>query len=163
MNAMYGGTTADKTPISDPKTGLKLDLVEKVRPSPLLNPAELDYYVREFARHGLQGPCNYYRTREINWEDEFEHIFKLGKVERCPSLEQDMLFVFAKRDAILNAKMAAKMKDGGSESIPKLRRREVNTQHWALWEAPEEVNDLIKAWLEEAVFPKLKGEARHKL
>lgn len=167
LNAFYGGVTEDGTPISSPESGLKLDLVKKAKPSRLLSPPEMDYYVHEFARHGLQGPCNYYRTREINWEDEFEHIFKLGTVEKCPPLKQEMLFVFAKRDPVLTPRLAAKMKEGDKEGqIPNLRRREVDTHHWALWEAPEEVNNFIKTWLEEAVFPKLNSDSpqpRHKL
>lgn len=38
------------------------------------------------------------------------------------------------------------------KSLPQLTRKEVNTNHWALWEAPEQVNEIVKEWLEEVVF-----------
>jgi soluble epoxide hydrolase/lipid-phosphate phosphatase len=36
--------------------------------------------------------------------------------------------------------------------IPHLRRRQVETGHWALTEAPEQVNKFIVEWFEEVVF-----------
>ena len=41
-----------------------------------------------------------------------------------------------------------------ARSIPRLTRRQVDTSHWALWEKPEEVNGIIKNWLEGVVFGK---------
>jgi soluble epoxide hydrolase / lipid-phosphate phosphatase len=102
----------------------------------------------------MHGPLNWYRTREVNWEDEWAHFFRFGELSEPPRLEHEVLFVLASRDGALKPELAKKMVEGG-ELLPSLRRREVQAGHWALWETPEEVNEHVGAWLEEVV---LKGE-----
>lgn len=43
--------------------------------------------------------------------------------------------------------------------LPNLTLKQVNTSHWALWEKPEEVNEIIAGWLEQDVFGNGKGQA----
>ena len=100
----------------------------------------MDYYVDEFTRHGIHGPLNWYRTREINFDDELELQNR--------TIDIPVLFILASRDTALRPEMAVKM----NEYIPQLTRQEVNASHWALWETPEEVNKFITQWMGEVVF-----------
>jgi soluble epoxide hydrolase/lipid-phosphate phosphatase len=52
------------------------------------------------------------------------------------------------RDKVLKPEMSR----GMETFIPHLRRRQVETGHWALTEAPEQVNKFIVEWFEEVVF-----------
>jgi hypothetical protein len=40
----------------------------------IINPdlQDLEYYAKEYMRHGLHGPLNWYRTRRINFEDDLK-------------------------------------------------------------------------------------------
>jgi len=98
----------------------------------------MDAYVTSFHTNNLSGPMNWYRTRRINYEDELS----------LPSatknhLPQPVLFVQALKDDILIPAMSA----GMEKMIPKLSRAEVPTGHWALWQAPGQVNEIIGKWL----------------
>lgn len=44
------------------------------------------------------------------------------------------------------------MSKGMERSIPQLTRREVDAGHWALWQAKDEVNAVLKEWFENVVF-----------
>ena len=63
------------------------------------------------------------------------------------SIDVPVLFISATNDAALPPSMSA----GMEKHIPVLVRKEVNTSHWALWEAPEQINDILKEWLEGSV------------
>ena len=67
-------------------------------------------------------------------------------------MEQECLFVLAKKDQALKPWMASKM----GERVKRLTRRDVDAGHWCLWERPEEVNGMIKEWLEEKVWGRAK-------
>ena len=41
------------------------------------------------------------------------------------------------------------MSKGMESYIPNLTRGSVEASHWALWEAPEQVNKLIEGWLKK--------------
>lgn len=47
-------------------------------------------------------------------------------------------------------------------TIPHVNRKQVDASHWALWEKPQEVNELISTWLKDEVFSK-KGGSTSKL
>ena len=64
------------------------------------------------------------------------------------TIEVPVLYIAGRRDAVLQPSMSAGMEN----LIPRLTRGEVDTSHWALWEDPAGVNNLIKKWLNEAVF-----------
>ena len=59
----------------------------------------------------------------------------------------------ALQDAVLTPDLAR----GMEQYFPKLTRREVATGHWALWEAPEEVNGMIRDWLDIVAFEPAKS------
>jgi soluble epoxide hydrolase/lipid-phosphate phosphatase len=81
---------------------------------------------------------NWYRTRRVNYEDELE----LPEA-RKNHIAQPVLFVQALKDDVLIPAMSA----GMERVIPRLTRAEVPTGHWALWQAPAQVNDIVGKWL----------------
>jgi soluble epoxide hydrolase / lipid-phosphate phosphatase len=104
---------------------------------------ELDFYVQQFTKNGINGPCNWYRTRRLNWEEE-----QSMPAENRAGLQQSVLFIQALGDHILIPEMSK----GMEEKISNLTRGEVKASHWALWHTPQETNDLIKKWFEGVVF-----------
>ena len=59
------------------------------------------------------------------------------------------LFIEATDDSALPQELSANME----QYCPKLTRKLVDTGHWALWEAPQQVNDYLTAWLKELEGP----------
>ncbi|KAF9892435.1 hypothetical protein FE257_001543 [Aspergillus nanangensis] len=125
LSTLYGGRTAEREVAFNVHDGVLLDKMYNVLPSKLLTEEELDFYATEFARSGLHGPFNWYRTRKVNYEDELAILDQ--------RITAPVLFIQALRDAALPPHL-------------------VDTAHWALWERPKEVNDHIAWWLEEVVF-----------
>ena len=162
LNNMYGARTTDTREVAfDAKVGVDLAKQARVGPNKLLTDEEMDYYVNEYARHGFNGPLNWYRTREPNYMNEWRDFLAKGtKTDSRPKdsmkLKMEVLFVLAKKDQALPAFMAAKME----ERIPQLTRREVDAGHWALWERPADCNKIIGEWLEKKVFPSLGRESK---
>lgn len=140
LNGAYGGRSPNGE-FFFTKNGVQLDRLPLIGSSPLLTERELDFYVSEFARHGIHGPLNWYRTREVNFVDELELIGSDGREKR--SIQQPVLFVQARRDAALPPSMSERME----ARVPFLTRRDINTNHWALWEKPDEINTILREWL----------------
>ncbi|EAW14544.1 alpha/beta fold hydrolase [Aspergillus clavatus NRRL 1] len=138
--ALYGGRTDTGEVAFDAGLGVLLENMFRVRPSRLLSEEELEYYAREFSRNGLRGPLNWYRTREINYEEELAILHR--------RITAPVLFIQALKDAALPAHLGS----GMTKTIPHLTFQQVDTSHWALWERPKEVNEMIAWWLEEVVF-----------
>lgn len=88
------------------------------------------------------------RTQVIQSSDCHETVADLRYSLEKTTIDIPVLFIQATKDGALPPAMSANM----DKSLPHLTRREVDTNHWALWEAPEQVNGMIKGWLEEFVF-----------
>jgi pimeloyl-ACP methyl ester carboxylesterase len=58
------------------------------------------------------------------------------------------LFIQANYDSVLQPSMAM----GMEKYLTNLSRGEVNSSHWALTQKPEEVNVVVKSWLEKVGF-----------
>jgi soluble epoxide hydrolase/lipid-phosphate phosphatase len=58
------------------------------------------------------------------------------------------LMVTATKDAVLKPGMAAKM----GRYFDNLTHGEVEAGHWALWEAPDDVNNILREWMNSQVF-----------
>lgn len=153
LNNMYGARTPEGKTAWVAEVGVDLARQPHVGKTSLLSDDEMDYYVAEYARHGVNGPLNWYRNREDNYMNEYRDFFDSGRkpdaqAARDLTFKQEVLFVLATRDTALLPAMAVKM----GERIPKLTRKQVDTNHWALWEKPDDVNRLIGEWLREKVF-----------
>lgn len=59
LNALYGGTTPEGKPAFSTTVGLIEENIDKIRPSPLVSPEMMDFYVQEYSRNGLHGCCNW--------------------------------------------------------------------------------------------------------
>ncbi|KXL49052.1 hypothetical protein M433DRAFT_147658 [Acidomyces richmondensis BFW] len=145
LKGIYGGKPRSGKSFMSPEKGIDLELLQsdEFDMTPLLNEEELDFYVAEFTKNGMNGPCNWYRTRKINWEEE-----KSMPAANRKGLSQPTLFIQALGDNILIPSMSR----GMEERIPNLTRGEVKASHWALWHTPQETNDLIKKWIEGVVL-----------
>ncbi|KAI5194132.1 hypothetical protein E4T39_08775 [Aureobasidium subglaciale] len=140
LKAVYGGRSEQGRSCFRPDIGLDFEAMKTIGTAPSLNEQELEYYTSEYLRHGLHGPLNWYRTRLINFEDDLKLTTRM--------VAQPVLFISGKFDAVLTPAMST-----GMESfITRIRREEVETGHWALTEAPTEVNNFIGSWLKEVVF-----------
>lgn len=127
--------------------GVLFDNLDKLRPPLLLDERELEHYVEQYSLHGppeMRGPLNWYRTREINSEQEAEYA---KKTERPMKYEMPALFISASRDSALPPAMAK----GMGAFYTNLTQTEVNASHWALVEAGHEVNRHIAQWLDKAL------------
>lgn len=60
------------------------------------------------------------------------------------TIDIPLLFIGATKDAALPIALSAGMED----LCPAMTRKEVETSHWALWEAPAQINEMIKTWIE---------------
>ncbi|KAF9872621.1 hypothetical protein CkaCkLH20_09800 [Colletotrichum karsti] len=148
LQGIYGGKGPDGELVFTTQEGVVFENIGKIGPTPLLSEEEIAYYADNFARSGLRGPTNWYRTRKLNYEEELPLAEKAEKEGGAPvKVAPPSLFILANRDAALPASMAA----GMEQHFEDLTRGEVTATHWALWEAPEEVNKQIKAWLDSKV------------
>jgi soluble epoxide hydrolase/lipid-phosphate phosphatase len=143
LNVMYGGRGPNGENGFTTSEGCNFAVLPIALPTPLLSKEELDFYAKRYAIHGMHGPLNWYRTQELNYEDEKELAKQMGGFK----FKMPFLFIAGTRDAALPPKSSGGM-DKWFESLV---RREVNTSHWALWEKPGEVNEYIKEFLAEKV------------
>lgn len=99
--------------------------------------------MKEFMKNGINGPCNWYRTRKVNWEEELS----LPAANKTV-IKQPTLYVLATRDDVLTREMSKNME----KVVPNLTRGEVPAGHWALWQTPEKTNEIIKNWIQGVVL-----------
>ena len=85
----------------------------------------------------MPNPVNWYRTRRANWEEDQALLDK-------KTINQPVLFIQATHDTVLKPEMSKNME----EFIPNMKRGEVAASHWALTQKPEEVNEIIRQWVE---------------
>ncbi|KAL0932004.1 uncharacterized protein CTRU02_212957 [Colletotrichum truncatum] len=147
LQGIYGGRGSEGELAFTTDRGVVFENLGKIGPSPLLNDAEIEYYTENFAKSGLCGPLNWYRTRKLNYEEELPLAEEAQKEGKPIKVTPPSLFVLASKDAALPPAMAA----GMDQHFEDLTRGEVKASHWALWEAPEEVNKQIKEWLDSKV------------
>ncbi|KAM0286240.1 hypothetical protein ACHAQH_000967 [Verticillium albo-atrum] len=137
--SIYGGRTPDGEFGFSAEKGYKFDLFGKVGSSPHVSKEEEDYYVENFSRNGIHGPLNWYRTRELAFEDEKPFV------ENGWKFEVPCLFVSAAKDIALTPEMAK----GMEKHFTDLTSKQVNAGHWALWQAADQINGMLKEWFAE--------------
>jgi soluble epoxide hydrolase/lipid-phosphate phosphatase len=133
-----------------PEHGMYFENLSKLGPTALFTSRELDYYAGEYARNGIRGPNNWYRTRELNFSNEYEYFLEQpgGTLKPDPGIDQDILYIATKNDRILTPAMC----EASKPFCKRHRMKVVDADHWALWENPNAVNDAIREWLNEVVF-----------
>lgn len=141
LSAVYGARGPNREAGFSTLQGVQFANLPLLAHPRLLCEDELDYYATEYARQAdrpLHGPLNWYRTREQNFKDE-ESLAAQGERK----MEVPTLFVLATKDDALPPSMSANM----DKSFVDLTRGEVEASHWALWEKPLQVNELIRKFL----------------
>jgi soluble epoxide hydrolase/lipid-phosphate phosphatase len=99
---------------------------------------ELSRYVNEFSRSGFDQALNWYRTREINYEDE--------KDIKDVNVHVPVLMITAGKDPVLTPAMSSKME----KFIKNLTREHVEyAAHWVHVEQPDQVNRALLSWLKK--------------
>jgi soluble epoxide hydrolase/lipid-phosphate phosphatase len=141
LNGLYGGHGPNGERLFTADHGCHFELLSNLTPTPLLTPAELDFYAKRYAIHGMHGPLNWYRTSELNFEDEKEMAAEIAK--NGYTFEMPALFIAGSRDEALPPRLS----EGMERYFRDLSRGEVNAGHWALWEKPAEVNKFVEDWL----------------
>ncbi|MER5968495.1 alpha/beta hydrolase [Streptomyces sp. NPDC002055] len=108
------------------------------RPSWLAE-ADLDHYAGEFERTGMTGALNRYRNMDRDWED-------LADLNGLP-ITQPSLFIGGSLDA--STTWMADAIDAFPATLPGLVSSRLldGCGHWLQQERPEEINQLLTAWL----------------
>ncbi|KAL9944348.1 hypothetical protein ACHAQF_003936 [Verticillium nonalfalfae] len=145
--SIYGGRTADGQFGFSAEKGFKFDLFGQVGSSPHVSKEEEDHYVENFARNGLHGPLNWYRTRELAFADEQPFV------EKGWRFEVPCFFASATKDLALTPELAK----GMGAHFDDLTTKSVDAGHWALWQRADEINAMLKAWFAEKIEGKAAG------
>ncbi|RMZ67002.1 epoxide hydrolase [Pyrenophora seminiperda CCB06] len=148
LQGMYGGKGPNDEPAFLPEKGVVPENLGLVGESRILNGKVLDFYVKQYARHGIHPTLNWYRTRRINYEEDKALIGK-------EKVMQPVLFIQATHDFVLKPEMSK----GMEAFVPNLTRGEVEASHFALTQKPVEVNDIIQKWLEVQGLVGKKGKS----
>jgi len=104
-----------------------------------LEPEDLEFYAKEYARTGFRGGLNWYRGQDIFWQ---ETPFLIGR-----KLLQPTLFVAGTDDLVVE--FARPGVDNLEKSVPNLWKKVLlpGVGHWTEQEAPADVNRLIVEFL----------------
>jgi len=103
----------------------------------LLNDEEMKYFVDTFTKTGFTGGINWYRNFSRNWEMS-------GTMEQ--KVHVPGLMVMAEDDIVLSPAMA----DGMERFVPDLEKALIkNCGHWTQQEHPDELNQIMIAWLKK--------------
>lgn len=150
LAGLYGarGPAGEKAFSTD--VGVLFENLDKMGKSPLLNDEEVDFYVKQYARNGIRGPLNWYRTRKINYEEELV----LLKDGQQPKVKPPAMIVTASKDDALPPRMA----EGMEVFFESLKKGAVEGTHWALWEpCAAETNEHIGKFVEELLASPVKA------
>lgn len=139
----------------------------------LLGRAELEEYVKLFGKggNGMEGPLSWYRTRQVNWEDErgasLGHLvpstridteltpppplFDAGTTTKSLPSTLPALLLMATHDAALPPSMARST----PQYVPSVKIvRLQGAGHWVQLELPGVVSLNLERWIEEEVLSK---------
>ncbi|KAJ5307726.1 alpha/beta hydrolase [Penicillium atrosanguineum] len=141
LNSLFGGRTQDGRKAIEAKTGIDFELLPGLSETRLLDSEEMEYYVDEYARNGLRGPCNTYRTGYQNFVDELSFLDdEDGTAVKCPTL-----FLRATEDFAIPASMVEAM----APYVKELTIEDVRSSHWIMLERPQKVNEVLEAWFQQ--------------
>lgn len=137
-----------------PGKGMKLQFPELAKadshaPTTMISPEELEVYVSQYTETGLQSSTNWYRTRKLNYDNEMADF-----ADSDGTLNMPVLFIATNLDPVLRPEMSK----GMEAVIPKLMRKSVNTGHWGLIEADEEVNAYMAEFLQRLFLEKMRHQ-----
>jgi soluble epoxide hydrolase / lipid-phosphate phosphatase len=142
LAGIYGGKGPAGELAFTVDVGVREENLAKIGAPALMDTTMLDFYVREYQRHGLHGPTNWYRTRPFNFEDEKDTFASIegGFKFRIPAM-----VVMGEKDPALPPHLA----DGMERWFDAGLKKEVapGVGHWAMWQDPETINGYIGDFL----------------
>lgn len=110
----------------------------------ILDKEELDRYAAMFRSRGMEGPLSWYRTRDVNWQEDRALTTK-GLPESLPAL-----LIQPKDDVAVPPALGKPMK----KHVPQTQFVEVSgSGHWVQNEVPGVVVSTFKQWVEASVLP----------
>ncbi|KAK7224541.1 hypothetical protein V2G26_012544 [Clonostachys chloroleuca] len=139
LNGVYGGTTSDGKGAFSPQNGVDFDILDQLGPSPLVSSADIDFYAKRFHINGMRGPFNWYRTRRMDWEDELPFL-KNGSIK----YKMPVLFMPATKEPDT---MPPDIWTDMGDYFVSLKIQELDSNHFAHWEAADKVNEALATWL----------------
>jgi soluble epoxide hydrolase/lipid-phosphate phosphatase len=145
LNALHGAKSKNGE-VGFTSNGPIYENFAKLERTPLMDEDTLDYYAENFARNGMRGTVNWYRTRQLNFRDERE----LAKIKDL-KIRVPVLYVCATRDIALPPWMSR----GMERNFTNYRRAEVDAGHWALTQKSDECNQVIGSFLKEVLEGKI--------
>lgn len=137
--ALYGATTPDGQPGFDPLRGLILENMPQLGSSPLISDEDVDYYTAEYLDNTMRGPLSWYRTAKIDFDEELS-LVETGAV----NFTMPGLYIGATMDTALPPSLSEGMEAYFDQG---LSRGEVESSHWALWQAATGVNEIVGEWM----------------
>ena len=140
LNAAYGGTGPNGEQGFNVYEGIVFENLPKLNRTPLMSAEELEDYTVEFARHGLHGPLNWYRCRELNFADELSLT--------TTTLNLPVLFFQPMHDVAIVPKSSI----GMERNVPNMTRVQLDAGHWALTQRSKEINTKLQEWFREVVW-----------
>ncbi|POS80480.1 hypothetical protein DHEL01_v201118 [Diaporthe helianthi] len=149
LTGIYGARGPAKEHVFTTDKGVIFENLDKMGESPLLSGDEVDFYVEQYARNGMRGPLNWYRTRRVNYEEELA-LLQDGK---APKLTMPALVVVAEQDPALPPRMS----EGMEAHFDSLKRATVGGTHWALWDSTADVNAAIGKFVEDVLSKPVKS------
>ena len=153
INGAYGGKTPDGKPVFTTDEGVIEANIDHIGQSPLMSKEMTDFYVQEYSRSGsgIHAPCNWYRTRSLNSEDEIE----LAKDKENFKFPMPAMLLMADKDAALPPWMAANQHQHFAAGL----KLEVlkDCSHWAMVQRPVEVNQHIGDFIKSVLGNELKA------
>ncbi|KAI1464993.1 alpha/beta-hydrolase [Daldinia caldariorum] len=152
LNSLFGGRTPEGDYGFKVSEGVVEENLERIGPSPLFSAETIDFYVQEFSRHGIHGPCNWYRTPGPRGEDEQELARKLGPDHK---LKVPAMLVMAERDSALPPHLA----DGQEKYFEAGLKKELvpGSSHWVQAQCPDVVNKHIGDFIKSVLGDELKA------
>ena len=145
LNTLYGGRGPNGESAFNVKKGVIFENLDKIGSNPFMDKETIDFYVNEYARHGMHGPLNWYRLRELTHEEELPLVEKLKKGEL--KFKMPSMIIVASDDEALPPSMA----QGMPAHFENLRQEEVKATHWALWQQPDQVNGYIGSFIDSVL------------
>ncbi|POS69711.1 hypothetical protein DHEL01_v211896 [Diaporthe helianthi] len=148
LNSIYGATLpSGESAFNASGDGFAFELLDDVtEDSKLLSTAELDYYVDTYLADPFNRTLNWYRTGELNWEDE--KVFVADGAAYAAKYTQPGLYIGGTQDSALPPVLST----GMETYFDSLARGEVDGGHWIMWEKPDEVNSFVGNWLTGSVL-----------
>lgn len=141
INGMFGGKGPNGELAFTVDVGVREENLPKIGPATLMDRDMAEYYVREYRRHGLHGPTNWYRTRPFNFEDEKA----FAEIEGGYHFKMPAMVVMGEKDIALPPQLADGMERWFDGPVKKEVAKGVG--HWAMWQDPVTINKYIGEFL----------------